>query len=73
MTPNHDQLYEVYELYLSRRKPGDPFWTFSGWLQHAGLNEKFSAEEVPIRAHCMGAEFPAHCMGVDSRPRQSTL
>jgi hypothetical protein len=58
MTPNHDQLYEVYELYLSRRKPGDPYWTFSGWLQHARLSTRLPADEGRIRPHCMGAEFP---------------
>lgn len=58
MTPNHDTLYAVYELYLSNRKPSDPMWTFSGWLQHAGLSERFPAEEyVANKAHSIPGSF----------------
>ncbi len=39
MTTNFDETYAAYERYVSNRKPGDPFFTFSGWLQHGRIEE----------------------------------
>lgn len=40
VTPAFDALYDAYELYLVNRLPGDPFFTFSGWLQNPTWFEK---------------------------------
>ena len=39
MTPNFDETYAAYERYVANRKPGEPFFTFSGWLQSGPVGE----------------------------------